>query len=745
MNEDQARYSLRRLKMRYTLLRSIEIIFSSSAISFLAFALAGFLSTDLFLKIVLSALAAILVFVLMVFHYKLHRLSNNFFTSFLNKNYPQLNESADLLLINESELPQLQQLQKKKTLERFDLLFPQIKLPNRVLQSAGVFVACVMASVALSSLNFTNQLNHSSPASKEIRPDKSPSAIFIQSLTIVVSPPSYTNIKSFEVTDFNLEVPEGSAVKWIAKFLEAPKDAKIFFSGRDSASLSSNDSIKYSTQKTINESGFYQIQWRDKMKTYRSDFYKLEVARDQDPKISIKELNQFTRLKYTDRLSVELKSDLSDDYGLTDAQVIATVSKGSGEGVKFREEKLRFSSPHEISGKHLSATRLLDLKKLNLEPGDELYFYVEAFDNKVPIPNRSRTETFFIALQDTATEISSVDSGLGVDLLPEYFRSQRQIIIDTEKLLRNKKGMPQLQFKSTSNELGYDQKVLRLRYGQFLGEEDEAGLGQHTDVQDEEEQDVTKQYGHQHDTKNELNLVEQKNQKHDQVEENGEDEKEDPIKAFVHQHDNIEEATFFIQSLKSKLKAAITQMWDAELYLRLYQPEKSLPFQYKALNLLKEISSDSRIFVHRSGFDPAPIKEEKRLTADLSEIKTNASLRKIEEEKKFSAIREALMLLEKMIGEDAKSVSVNDQKKFTKAGQELASLAIEQPIIFLKGLSVLKSLSENQSLEANALRDLRSILLKALPQQSPSPNQHQIANHALNQKFLQNLDQVKHD
>ncbi|MBI1770076.1 MAG: hypothetical protein HYR67_17045 [Bacteroidetes bacterium] len=746
MSGEQARYHLDKLKYRYLFLRWIEIALISSALALLAFAILGFLSTDFLLRIFLSALFAIGAITSMIFYYGLHRLNNNFFTSYLNQHFPQMNESADLLLIDENELSSLQQLQKKKTLERFDTIFPEIKLPHRVFRSLGVFTACVVLSMALSSLNFpgTKSLMQ---FPKEIRPDKSSGSVFIRSLSITVSPPRYTNLKSFESVDFNLVLPEGSLVQWLAQFSEQPSDVKILFSGKDSANFLFEKKSNYQLQKVITESGFYQLQWADKNKTYRSDFYKIEMVKDQSPKISIKNLDQFTRLKFTDKLTVELKSDLSDDYGLSDAQIIATVSKGSGEGVKFREEKLRFSSPQKISGNRLEARRDLDLKKFGLEPGDELYFYVEVFDNKVPVPNRSRTETFFIALQDTAREISSMDSGLGVDLMPEYFRSQRQIIIDTEKLLRGKKTISQFQFNSTSNELGYDQKVLRLRYGQFLGEEDEAGIGLAESPQSEEERDVTKQYGHQHDTKNEHNLVEQKNLKHDHATESKSDEeKEDPLKAFVHQHDNTEEATFFIQSLKSKLKAAITQMWEAELYLRLYQPEKSLPYQYKALNLLKEISSDSRIFVHRSGFDPPPLKEDKRLTADLSEIKTNTNLRKLDLEKEFPAIREALIVLEKMIVENASSVSSQSQKTFSKAGQELSSLAIEQPVVYLKGLSLLKSLSENQKkIDLNSLRGLQAILLKVLPQQTSSPVRHQFANHSLNQKFLQSLDQVKHE
>jgi hypothetical protein len=101
--------------------------------------------------------------------------------------------------------------------------------------------------------------------------------------------------------------------------------------------------------------------------------------------------------------------------------------------------------------------------------------------------------------------------------------------------------------------------------------------------------------------------------------------KDDPLATFAHNHDDGEVATFFVQSVRAKLKAALTVMWDAELHLRLFDPEKSLPYQYTALKLLKEISNDSRIYVHRTGFDPPPLKEEKRLTADLSEVQTSTA------------------------------------------------------------------------------------------------------------------------
>ena len=66
---------------------------------------------------------------------------------------------------------------------------------------------------------------------------------------------------------------------------------------------------------------------------------------------------------------------------------------------------------------------------------------------------------------------------------------------------------------------------------------------------------------------------------------------------------------------------ALEQMWQSELYLRLYEPEKALPYEKKALEYLKSVQQKSRVYVKRTGFDPPPIKEEeKRLTGELKDI-----------------------------------------------------------------------------------------------------------------------------
>ena len=760
MNTNQARYGLTALKNKYLLLKLVEAMLLSGGIGILAYTLAGLFIISNPTKIIIAVATGLIILLVRVLSQNLHRFSDYNVIQFVNAHYLNLQESADLLLRDDDTLTQLQRLQKERVVSQFSSLYPSIKLPHRIGQALVVLVLCSGAYVGLSGFAIT-QRDHASqnkPAQEKIEPITGPALVSVEKLDIKVTPPSYTQRATFVPQTFSLTMPEGSVVSWEATFSGSVENPMLIFRGIDSARMNKKTETTYTFTQQVTTSGFYQLQWSDESKTHLSDFYKIDIIKDQPPKVTVTNLEQFTELEHSNKMDIDVTSSLSDDYSLRDAKIIATVSKGSGEGVKFREETIRFTTPKEISGKQVTAKTSFNLKKLGLEPGDELYFYVEAFDNKTPVPNRNRTETFFIALKDTASYAMVADEGLGVDLMPEYFRSQRQIIIDTEKLLRQQKlkQMSKQQFNATSNELGYDQKVLRLRYGQFLGEEADSGIPHSHDEEEEDhidtekkEVDPTKALAHEHDTKNEHNLVGEK-KSNDHKESTGlpDEKEEDPLKAFVHEHDNQEEATFFIASVKTKLKMALSIMWDAELHLRLFDPAKSLPYQYKVLNLLKEISNDSRIYVHRMGFDPPPLKEEKRLTADLTEIKNSTNQYAITDEKRFVAVRSALQILEQLISTHKTTLTDEQKGVFTKAGVELAAVVISEPGSSLKSLSLIRNLIDGNiaAKKVNAsLLELRKEFWNLLPHEALPANKVQGTPHSLDNKFLQQLETLKHE
>jgi hypothetical protein len=749
---------LSKIKNRYLSLRIIETGLFTLGISFLSVTLTEIFTSSTWFLVSVGLAVAVVVVAIRIVGLQLLKFNELRVAIFLNQHYPQLEASTDLLVL-ENELSSLQQIQKESIYKRLASIEKNIRLPHRLVSAAVTAILCV--SAWLLATPWLPLLDASKVVEQSTIPSKFGKAVSytpvgLSKISITINSPSYTKILASTTNNPNVKLIEGGSLKWEINFSGDPIDPAIILSGKDTINLKS-ESRSFTFSRSFTDAAFYQIIWSDSTKkNYQTDFYSIEIIKDEAPHIAVENLPQFIELKLSERMTVDLKANLTDDFGLSDAHIIATVSKGSGESVKFREEILRFTKPTQISGKQQQASRLIDLVKLGLESGDELYFYIEAFDNKVPKANKSRTETFFIDVQDTTTYAEVADEGLGVDLMPEYFRSQRQIIIDSEKLLaeRKAKKVKKEDFNFRSNELGYDQKVLRLRYGQFMGEEFEQGMGTETAEQhaggeeEDKDEDPLKKFGHEHDTENEHNLVPDKKGAattgHEHEKKEG--EQENPLEAFAHSHDNTDEASFFVQSVRTKLKAALTLMWDAELHLRMYQPETSLPYQYKILKLLKEISNDSRVYVHRTGFDPPPIKEEKRLSGDLSELKNLSNKNKASTELKYPAIRKGLATIESLLGNKNNTLAEVDKTNLQLAGNELASVALKQPGTYLKSLSLLKSIINNeveQTEMKSALIEVRQSFWKLLPPESVSPSAKRTTKHALDDQFLQQLEEIK--
>jgi hypothetical protein len=87
-------------------------------------------------------------------------------------------------------------------------------------------------------------------------------------------------------------------------------------------------------------------------------------------------------------------------------RLLLPLPRAAARALKFKEYKLSFQ--YRINAWQ-SAIRCAeswsDLPALNMEPGDELYFYVQARDTH---QQQSRTDVFTVAIQDTA-ELLSMD------------------------------------------------------------------------------------------------------------------------------------------------------------------------------------------------------------------------------------------------------------------------------------------------------------------------------------------------
>lgn len=740
---EQGKIHLMKFQKRWQLLSYAEVLLYALGLAVLCYFIA---------KNVVISLVVFLIGLLLFILIKKPWQHNLFSTStYVDAHVSEASFSSGLLLQPEDSLSNLAKLQRYKVAQELSGKLGSLTPPNTIKQALLVLLGCIILGFVIDKLQVFSGVDQilNNPNNSEqiqfIATDslKGKSIVpKIETQEIKVLYPSYTRLGGTTTTDPNIKAVKGSTVQWKLQFDYTVIEPVLDVMGE--IKPLQKIGTEYQIQLPLTTSGFYSFKFKNEEGTaFTSDLFSLEAIPDNPPEIEILGLEQYTYFDFSDKKLVELQSAITDDYGIDEAYIIATVSKGSGESVKFREEKLSFKETISKGVKSVRATKTLDLNALKMEVGDELYFYIEAFDEKQPKRNVARSETYFAVIKDTVGEQFGVEGTLGVDQMPDYFRSQRQLIIDTEKLIKDKPNISIQEFKSRSNELGFDQKALRLKYGQFMGDESEmeeapAEIESHEEAEDqdyaEDQENMLKEFMHDHDGDNEHNLVEQ----HEHENEN-DSEPEDPLHDYLHNHDDPEESTLFEESLKTKLRKALSIMWDAELYLRLYEPEKSLPFQYDALKLIQEIKNSARIYVHRIGFDPPPIKEDSRLTGEIKDIKNYNKNESKEAEQPFEAIEEAVRRLEQLVQKEG-VYNENDTALFTAAGNELAQLAIDNPGKHLQVLQGLKSIENNTGRTLENYRFVQKGLLLALPDSPQKPGAKKMYVDKINSLFLKQLE-----
>lgn len=655
----------------------------------------------------------------------------------LNRVRPELEESCELALKPEAALTALEKMQRERLLQALHALRGQWLLPRHVLQAPLKFLgvscaiavlAAIVAPLLAPKKTSFHQSTMSFPAAPTVQNSIATPALKITLSRINILPPVYTGKAPRQQDQFDLNVEAGAQIIWHLTSNQELASGFLILNEKDTLNVQPSGAMAYQVKTQAVEPGFYSFVMQDTSGgVWRSDYYKLEVIKDEAPVITITRPEQRSEIAPGQSLLVNLQAVAEDDYALVRAQIIATLARGSGEAVKFREDTLAFGSLKKESPRRWSLNETLDLQRLGMTPGDELYFFVEVSDNREPKNNRSRSETFFILLKDTARVQFAAGTGLTINPLPEYFRSQRQIIIDTEKLIAEKHQISATTFKNRSNNLGIDQQALRLRYGEFLGEESNSGINRGME------------YGAEAD-------------EHDKPELRPKTEKENAtlmsaVEQFMHDHDAEENATKLAQSVKAMLRAALAEMWEAELHLRTYRPEAALPFEYRALKLLKEVQQQSRVYVQRAGFEPTPIKvAEKRLSGDLSKIANRRAHKDFPESKTLPNVRQALLLLQNLKSR-SHPVKPEELEILEKAGQDLARLALEQPGRHLHALQSLRKLliSINSPNEfcGDCIAAVEPVLWNLLPLEKPAPNRQPTVDFGLSRLYFKKMEAAR--
>ncbi|MBE7176565.1 MAG: hypothetical protein INR69_09190 [Mucilaginibacter polytrichastri] len=628
----------------------------------------------------------------------------------IDREMPASEESAALLLRSPDELSLLERLQAEKIAENLRGNPKPAPLRKFLIRSVVIAVLCSIAALALlrTPLTYHQKMTGekgSAFAGKHAKPEKTLPAI--TSVSLQITPPAYTGKPARTQQRFGILAEQGATISWSIRTNTAVVPPVLIFNQKEVLRMKAvgKDSTNWTLSKPISKAGFYQVLIAGK----RSELYPVEVIPDHPPVVRIRKPKPYTTIDFGRPQKAALQIEISDDYGLSEASLTTTLASGKGESVKFKEEKTGLPG---ISGRKTSTIQqVLDLKKKGMQPGDELYFYVTASDRN---RQQTRSDVYIIALADTAELMSMNGLVKGVDLVPEYFRSQRQIIIETEALIAAKDTITTERFKNKSNDLGADQKLLRLRYGKFLGEENETSIGDDGhDDHDHGRQDAPAAFG------NAQAIM-------------------DP---YTHKHDNAEDATFFEPEQKKQLKDVLTEMWNSELRLRTYKPQDALPYAYKALRLLKDLQQKERAYVAKTAFNPPPIKPEKRLSGELDKVTEPLALRKTEPENPAQNVLMETASLLNLMPENSR-LSAQETRLLQSAATEIRERALQDPKTYLPAVTAVSQMLNGKT-DANNIRSVQRALQRIIASPETLPQAGKNTPGGLSARYFEQLNRQR--
>lgn len=527
-------------------------------------------------------------------------------------------DSADLLFADAATLNPLQQRQRAHVLAMLERAMPEL----RPRWPRGALALYWIAGLAIVVLAFG--WPRSSPGSVPVRTPTPGSAaaagpLRLQSTRLRIDAPAYTGQATLTQNALDAKVAADSRLSWSLRFDRAPDKAWLQFHDGRRLPLSEREG-QWQAQDVARMPLLYRVVSEPALAESR--LHRLDVVADRAPSVRVLEPTASLVLGTPGQRQWALRFEASDDYGVAaQATLSITTTQGSGENITFVKRSVTLAGSGEATARRFAHT--LDLAALGAQPGNDVIAQLEVRDNHAPTPQTGRSSSVILRLPSAEVALGAELEGRIKKTLPAYFRSQRQIIIDAEALIRQRRSLAAEDFVKRSDAIGVDQRILRLRYGQFLGEESE-GAPKPPPTSDLPTSDAPTADGHDDDHEHDhgAQAGAQDDHGHDHGSTANADippvfgSETDVLSEYGHTHDHAEATTLLDPQTRATLKAALDQMWSAEGELRQGRPEQALPFAYKALGFIKQVQQAERIYLARVGPELPPIDESRRLGGD---------------------------------------------------------------------------------------------------------------------------------
>ena len=563
--------------------------------------------------------------------WRARRIDTRWLARRLDAARPDMEDSAGLLFAHRSEISTLQRLQRERLRVRLaEAPMPDLRpgWPRRRIAVATAASLLVIAAALLWPSAVDRDGMRAAPAAASV-----PGAPRLVAWKLAIEPPAYTGLEAHDAESLDAQAPQGSRLAWTLRFEPEPDAAELVFHDGESIALERGED-GWSASHALAESTLYRIVPAGAPARPAPPLHRLDAVADAPPAVRVLAPEQSLTTMAAGQRRWAQSLEASDDYGVAaDARLHITLAQGTGENITFTESSRGVRGSGPATRRRFDVT--LDPVALGIQRGEDLVARLEVRDNRAPRPHTARSPSLILRWPPPPPPDVDGLEGLAREVLPAYFRSQRQIIIDAEALLEQRPTLEPDRFLSRSDALGVDQHVLRLRYGQFMGEETEGGpevpptndaepaatLLPIDDLGQEPAEPADDGHGHDEGDVHAgvLDLHD-----HDDGQQPREGaafgSMEGVLEQYAHLHDLPEAATLLDPRTRETLRRALGEMWQSELALRQGDPARALPYAYRALAFIQQVREADRIYLARTGSQLPPIDHSRRLGGDRDGI-----------------------------------------------------------------------------------------------------------------------------
>jgi len=241
--------------------------------------------------------------------------------------------------------------------------------------------------------------------------------------------PAYTGRRDESISNIgDMVVPRGTNIDWVFNSANTD-DIQIGFSGKKKpiATNRFSDELFTYKKKAMQDESYKVYVSNNDLPNADSVAYTISVVPDLHPTIAVEEFKDST-----DNKLLFFVGDAADDYGLMSLSFNYRLKKQkSGQG-ELNTLKMR-----QPEGRQTQYDHTWDLTELELNPGDELTYYFEVFDNDAVMGSKSARTNVMTFAMPTVKEIEEKTEKNNEEIkkdLEEAIKENKKIREDMKEL-----------------------------------------------------------------------------------------------------------------------------------------------------------------------------------------------------------------------------------------------------------------------------------------------------------------------